>query len=672
MTASAAATIATLRARIRRHDRKYYVEASPEITDREYDRLLDELRELEAKHPHLVTADSPTQRVGDEPVAALRPVRHRVPMLSIDNTYSADDLVAWGRRVEKLLADAGDAGPVEWVLELKIDGVAMSLRYDDGRLTLAATRGNGVTGDDVTHNVRTIHGVPLMLERAELPGSIEVRGEVYMTNSDLVTLNEAQAEAGLPPFANTRNVVAGSIRLLDPRESAARPLRFFCHGVGDAEGLDVASQADLRAWAVQAGLPAAPGTQVFSSLDALVERGTELIGELHALDFEVDGFVVKVNRFAQQRLLGTTAKSPRWAIAWKFEKFEATTTLAGIRVQVGRGGTITPVADLEPVELAGTIVRRASLHNADEIARKDIRIGDVLVVEKAGKVIPHVVRVEKHLRKGRPRAWAFPTECPECGTAVVKDEEGVYIRCPNVDCPARCRERLRFFASRGAMDIEGLGDKLVEQLVSTGLVKNYADLYSLAADQLEPLERMGRKSATALVEQIAASRSRGLVRVLNALGIRHVGPRVASLLCERLPTIEMLQAASVDDLANVPEIGEIIAASVHEWLASDDGRHTIQALGAAGLTLDVPEADRVAEGPLTGKTLVVTGTLPGFSRQEAEAVIRQAGGRAASSVSKKTDYLLAGEDAGSKLANAKKLGVPVIDEAEFRKLIAAG
>ena len=672
MTASAAATIATLRARIRHHDRKYYVEASPEITDREYDRLLDELRELEAKHPQLVTADSPTQRVGDEPVAALRPVRHRVPMLSIDNTYSADDLVAWGRRVEKLLADAGDAGPVEWVLELKIDGVAMSLRYDDGRLTLAATRGNGVTGDDVTHNVRTIHGVPLVLDRAELPGSIEVRGEVYMTNSDLVTLNEAQAEAGLPPFANTRNVVAGSIRLLDPRESAARPLRFFCHGVGDAAGLDVASQADLRAWAVQAGLPAAPGTQVFSSLDALVERGTELIGELHALDFEVDGFVVKVNRFAQQRLLGTTAKSPRWAIAWKFEKFEATTTLAGIRVQVGRGGTITPVADLEPVELAGTIVRRASLHNADEIARKDIRIGDVLVVEKAGKVIPHVVRVEKHLRKGHPRAWAFPTECPECGTAVVKDEEGVYIRCPNVDCPARCRERLRFFASRGAMDIEGLGDKLVEQLVSTGLVKNYADLYALAADQLEPLERMGRKSATALVEQIAASRSRGLVRVLNALGIRHVGPRVASLLCERFPTIEKLQAASVDDLANVPEIGEIIAASVHEWLASDDGRQTIQALRAAGLTLDVPEADRVAGGPLTGKTLVVTGTLPGFSRQEAEAAIRQAGGRASSSVSKKTDYLLAGEDAGSKLANAKKLGVPVIDEAEFRKLIAAG
>ena len=672
MTASAASRIAKLREEIRRHDRRYYVEAAPEISDRDYDRLVDELRDLEAKHPELVTPDSPTQRVGDEPVPELQPVRHRVPMMSIDNTYGADDLAAWGKRVEKLLADAGHTEPVEWVLELKIDGVAMSLTYGSGRLALAATRGNGVTGDDVTHNVRTIHGVPLVLALSAPPESIEVRGEVYMTNSDLVALNETQAEEGLPAFANTRNVAAGSIRLLDPRECARRPLRFFCHGVGDATGLGAASQTDLLAWAVEAGLPVAPGTQVFGSLDALVERGTAFIEELHDLDFEVDGFVVKVNRFDQRRILGATAKSPRWAIAWKFEKFEATTTLADIRVQVGRGGTITPVADLEPVELAGTIVRRASLHNADEIARKDIRIGDVLVVEKAGKVIPHVVRVEKHLRKGRLRSWEFPTECPECGTAVVKDEDGVYIRCPNVICPARCRERLRFFASRGAMDIEGLGDKLVEQLVATDLVKDYADLYALTAEQLEPLERMGKKSAAALVEQIAASRSRGLVRVLNALGIRHVGPRVATLLSERFPTIEALQAASAEELASVPEIGEIIAASVHEWLQGDYGRRTIAGLRAAGVRLDVPEADRVAGGPLTGKTLVVTGTLAGFSRQEAEQAIRKAGGRASSSVSKKTDYLVAGEEAGSKLATAKKLGVPVIDEAELRRLLTGG
>jgi DNA ligase (NAD+) len=674
VSASVAARIERLRERIRHHDRKYYVEAAPEIPDREYDRLVEELRTLEEAHPDLVTPDSPTQRVGDEPMAELVPVSHRRPMLSIDNTYSAADLAAWGRRVEKLVREGeGRADePIEWVLELKIDGVAVSLAYEAGRLALAATRGNGVTGDDITHNARTIPGVPLVLDLADPPASIEVRGEVYMTNSDLVTLNEEQAKRGLAPFANTRNVVAGSIRLLDPRECAARPLRFFCHGVGDSTGLGAGSQTELLAWATAAGLPVAPGTQVFASLDALVERGTELIEELHDLDFEVDGFVVKVNRFDQQRRLGTTAKSPRWAIAWKFEKFEATTLLAGIRVQVGRGGTITPVADLEPVELAGTTVSRASLHNADEVARKDIRVGDVLVVEKAGKVIPHVVRVEKHLRKHRHGPWQPPTDCPECGTAIVKDTDGVYLRCPNVDCPARCRERLRFFASRGAMDIEGLGDKLVEQLVATGLVKDYADLYALAADRLEGLDRMGKKSAAALVAQIAASRDRGLVRVLNALGIRHVGPRVATLLCERFPTIEKLQAASEEELAEVPEIGPVIAASVHEWLAGEYGRRTIAGLAAAGVRLDVPAEDRVHEGPLTGKTLVVTGTLETFSRQEAEEAIRKAGGRAASSVSKKTDYVVAGAEAGSKLDTARKLGVTVLDETAFTRLLRGG
>ena len=671
MTASAATRIARLREQIRHHDRRYYVEAAPEIADRDYDRLVEELRDLETRHPDLVTADSPTQRVGDEPVPGLRPVRHRVPMLSIDNTYSADDLAAWGRRVEKLLQEGGhDAEPIVWVLELKIDGVAVSLTYERGRLQLAATRGNGVTGDDITHNVRTIPGVPLVLDLATPPPSIEIRGEVYMTNSALVALNERQAEQGLPPFANTRNVAAGSIRLLDPRECAARPLRFFCHGVGDATGLGAAAQSGLLAWAAQAGLPVAPGTQVFSSLDALVERGAALIEELHDLDFEVDGFVVKVDRFDQQRRLGTTAKSPRWAIAWKFEKFEATTRLVDIRVQVGRGGTITPVADLEPVELAGTIVRRASLHNADEIARKDVRIGDVLVVEKAGKVIPHVVRVEKHLRDRRLPKWEFPAACPECDTPLERDPDGVYIRCPNVACPARCRERIRFFCSRGAMAIEGLGDRLVEQLVATGLVKDYADLYTLDAARLEPLERMGEKSAAALVAQIAASRERGLVRVLNALGIRHVGPRVAALLCGRFPTIEALQAAGVAELAAVPDIGPVIAASVHEWLASDHGTRTIAGLRAAGVRLDVPAAERVATGgPLAGKALVVTGTLAGFSRQEAEEAIRQAGGRASASVSKKTDYVVAGAEAGSKRERAEKLGVPVIDEAEFVRLL---
>jgi DNA ligase (NAD+) len=672
VTASAATQIARLRDQIRHHDRRYYVEAAPEISDLEYDRLVERLRTLEAKHPELVTADSPTQRIGDEPVDALTSVRHRVPMMSIDNTYGVDELRAWGRRVTKLLAEAGDEEPVRYVLELKIDGVAVSLTYERGRLVLAATRGNGITGDDITHNVRTIESVPLVLALDEPPPLVEVRGEIYMTNSDLVVLNEEQAAAGLPPFANTRNVAAGSIRLLDPREAAERPLRFLCHGLGDATDLGIDSQTALYAWAVKAGLPVAPRTEVFDSLDLLIDRGTELIEELHDLDFEVDGFVIKVDDFAQQRLLGATAKSPRWAIAWKFEKFEATTRLAGIRVQVGRGGTVTPVADLEPVELAGTTVRRASLHNAEEVARKDVRVGDVLVVEKAGKVIPHVVRVEKHLRTKRLPVWHPPTECPECGTPLVKDPDGVYIRCPNVDCPARCRERIRFFASRGAMDIEGLGDKLVEQLVRTGLVKQYADLYALEAAQLEPLERMGKKSAAALVEQIEQSKDRGLVRVLNALAIRHVGPRVATLLAGRFPTIEKLAAASEEELAAIPEIGPAIAASVHEWLASDYGRATIRGLREAGVRLDVPAAERVEEGPLTGKTLVVTGTLERFTRQEAEAAIRLAGGRATGSVSKKTDYLVAGAEAGSKLDKATKLGVAVIDEAAFEKLLGRG
>ena len=670
MTASAARQIESLRNEIRRHDRLYYVEARPEITDREYDALVEKLRQLEEKHPELVTPDSPTRRIGDEPVPELTSVTHRVPMLSIDNTYSAEDLAAWGRRVEKLLHGEGHSKePIRWVLELKIDGVAVSLTFAHGLLELAATRGNGVVGDDITHNVRTIHGVPLRLELEKPPALVEIRGEVYMTNSDLVALNEEQAAKGLAPFANTRNVAAGSIRLLDPRECAARPLRFLCHGVGDATGLGATSQSELLDWAQHAGLPVAPRTKTFDSIDALVEHGTELIEELHSLDFEVDGFVVKVDRFDQQKRLGTTAKSPRWAIAWKFEKFEATTKLAGIRVQVGRGGTVTPVADLEPVELAGTTVSRASLHNADEVARKDIRVGDVLVVEKAGKVIPHVVRVEKHLRKHHHKPWSPPTECPECSTALERDPDGVYIRCPNVDCPARCRERLKFFASRGAMDIEGLGDKLVEQLVATGLVKDYADLYSLTVDQLESLERMGRKSAQSLVEQIEASKGRGLARALNALGIRHVGPRVAALLSQQFPSIEKLQEATAEELAEVHEIGDVIAESVHAWLAGDYGRRVIRGLAAAGVMLELPAEERIVEGPLTGKTLVVTGTLEGFSRQAAEEAIRKAGGRASGSVSKKTDYVVAGAEAGSKLEKAQKLGVRVIDEAEFKKLL---
>jgi DNA ligase (NAD+) len=401
----------------------------------------------------------------------------------------------------------------------------------------------------------------------------------------------------------------------------------------------------------------------------LIEAGTSLIEELHQLDFEVDGFVIKVDRFSQQKILGNTAKSPRWAIAWKFEKFEATTQLLDIRVQVGRGGTITPVADLAPVQLAGTTVSRASLHNADEIVRKDIRIGDVLVVEKAGKVIPHVVRVEKHLRKKELAIWHFPEVCPECETKLYREEDGVYIRCPNNQCPAQQRERLKFFASRNAMDIGGLGDKLVEQLVATKMVQDYADLYSLKSAQLQTLDRMGAKSADKLVLEIGKSRDRGLVRVINALGIRHVGPRVATLLTEQFPSVDELCNATIEELAAIHEIGDIIAESVHDWFTSDYGRHVIGGLVSVGVVMTTFQSSAVGDGPLTGKTLVVTGVLESFTRQEAEAAIQKAGGRSASSVSKKTDYVVAGDEAGSKLTKAKNLGVTILDDSQFKQLL---
>ena len=665
----AAKHITDLREKIRYHDRLYYSESQPEISDLEYDRLVEELQQLETDNPSLITPDSPTQRVSGEAIDSLDSVRHRIPMLSIGNTYNTRDLKAWGARTKKHIQETGDQDPIRWVLELKIDGVAASLVYDSGVLTRGATRGNGVVGDDITHNVRTVKAIPLRLGLQNPPPQIEVRGEVFMENSALVALNELQASQGLPAFANTRNVTAGSIRLLDSKECGTRPLRFFCHGVGDVDSLNIDSQFEFYTWAKNAGLPVAPRTQRFDSLNDLIDAGTTLIEELHQLDFEVDGFVIKVDRFSQQRLLGNTAKSPRWAIAWKFEKFEATTQLLDIRVQVGRGGTVTPVADLAPFQLAGTTVRRASLHNADEVTRKDVRIGDVLVVEKAGKVIPHVVRVEKHLRNRKLSKWCFPEHCPECNTGLVREQHGVYIRCPNNQCPAQQRERLKFFASRNAMDIGGLGDKLVEQLVATGMVQDYADLYSLNVSQLQSLERMGTKSAQKIVDEIAISRNRGLVRLLNALGIRHVGPRVSMLLTQKFPTIDFLRRATVEELAAVYEIGDVIAESVHDWLASDYGMQVIDRLMSAGVNMEVLETNDVRDGSLSGKTVVVTGTLESFTRQEAEEAIQRAGGKPTSSVSNNTDYVISGNEAGSKLAKAKKLGITILNNNQFKELL---
>ncbi|MGD0517965.1 MAG: NAD-dependent DNA ligase LigA [Thermoguttaceae bacterium] len=667
MSADPAAEIARLREEIRRHDYLYYVAAAPEISDLQYDRLMERLKRLEAEHPDLISPDSPTQRVGGQPVEGLNQVEHRVPMLSIENTYSIEELKKYGERVAKLLPGEN----IEWVVELKIDGVAIALIYENGLLTRGITRGNGRVGDDITHNVRTVKGIPLRLSGKKVPPVLEVRGEIYMTNSDLVALNEEQEKNGGPLFANTRNVTAGSVRLLDPRICARRRLRFFAHGVGLTEGLKARTHMEFLDELRGYGIPPTPEVQCFSSFAAAVDHCEELIERLHELDFEIDGLVLKVNSFAERERLGATSKSPRWVIAYKFEKYEATTKLNEIRVQVGKTGTITPVADLEPVELAGTTVSHASLHNADEIERKDVRVGDVVVVEKAGKIIPHIVRVEKHLRKGSLRKFVFPTACPECEAKLVKDEGGVYIRCPNQNCPAQVKERIRYFAGRNAMDIEGLGDKLVDQLVNDGLVKNYGDLYRLEEkqDKLLNLERMGRKSVDNLLEGIEASKNRGLARLLNALSIRHVGSRVAAVLAEHFGTMEALMSAKEEELSEVNEIGPIIAASIFSFLHSKFGQETIADLKSLGINMQSTAPARGQRRALEGKTLVVTGTLQKYTREEIEELITRHGGHAASSVSKKTDYVVAGENAGSKLDKAKQLGIEIISENEFEKLI---
>ncbi len=656
-----------LRAEIRAHDRRYYVEAAPTISDLEYDRLLESLKTLETKHPEWVTPDSPTQRVGDRPVDALNSVHHRVPMLSIDNTYSFQELQKYGDRIAGLLPEE----EIEWVVELKIDGVAVSLTYEKGTLVRGATRGDGRTGDNITHNARTVLGVPLRLTGENYPPLVEVRGEIYMTNSDLVRLNASRQQKGLDPYANTRNVTAGSIRLLDPRVCAERRLRIFCHGVGAADGLDCTTHMEFLDQLGQWGLPATPQVQCFSSFARAAAHAEASVQRLHELDFEVDGLVLKVNRFDQRERLGSTSKSPRWLIASKFEKYEAITRLNAIRVQVGKTGTVTPVAELEPVELAGTTVCRASLHNADEIARKEVRVGDTVVVEKAGKIIPHIVRVEMHRRPKDAHEFQFPTQCPECETQLEKDDGGVYIRCPNHTCPAQLRERLQYFASRSAMDIEGLGDKLVDQLVASQLVADFADLYTLDESQLLELERMGKKSARNLLTAIEESKTRGLARLLNALSIRHVGVRVAAILATRFDSIQALLAATVDQLSEIDEVGPIIAQSVFHFLHSEDGQRAVERLAEVGVTLSaekVPEADSAIQR-FAGKTFVVTGKLEKYTRDEIHALVTRHGGRASSSVSGSTDYLVAGDKAGSKLAKAQQLGVQVLSEAEFEAIV---
>ncbi|MGL6226435.1 MAG: NAD-dependent DNA ligase LigA [Thermoguttaceae bacterium] len=695
-----------LREEIRRHDLLYYGElANPEISDLEYDRLQQELKRLEEQHPDQITPDSPSQRVGGTPVSGLQPVEHRIPMLSIENTYSVGELRDFYVRAVKKLGRE----PTSWVVELKIDGVAVSLHYEEGRLVQGVTRGDGTVGDDITHNVRTIADIPAQLIRGKddsgrIPEQLEIRGEIYMKNSDLVLLNERQKERGESIYANTRNVTAGSIRLLDPSLCSERNLHFFAHGIGEDDGLDFKDHVEfleqLQCW----GLPVSPFFRQFFSFDKAVEYCESLVSEentlLNDLDFEIDGLVLKVNDFDERKQLGATAKFPRWAIAYKFEKYEAKTRLREIRVQVGKTGTITPVAELEPVEIAGSVVSRASLHNAEEIERKDIRVGDVVVVEKAGKIIPHIVRVEKHLRPDDVPLvpFPFPTNCPACHSELTQDEGGVYIRCNNLNCPAQLKERIRFFASREGMDIEGLGEKLIEQLVEAGYVQSCSDLYRLKKEQLLQLERMGDKSSEKLLLAIKRSKTRGVARLLNALSIRHIGSKTASILAKKLGSISVIQQASFSELSDIEEIGPIIAGSVTEFFASDEGKRLIAELEELGVNLGgEPKSDigginaeslpdsgfagrvisatpkmssnSLLSGLLAGQTVVVTGTLQHYKRAEIEELIEQLGGKCSSSVSRKTSFVLAGEEAGSKLQKATELGVRIMSESEFQKML---
>lgn len=665
--------IESLRNELRRHNRLYYVEARPEISDLEFDKLLKQLEQLEQEHPEYDSPDSPTHQVGGDAIEGFESVPHREPMLSVDNVYDEAKLNDFAERVEKLL----DGDKPEYTVEYKIDGVAAALIYENGSLTQALTRGDGRMGDDITANVRTIRSVPLKLMVDAPPERLEVRGEAYMANSEFSKLRAKQEERGEQPYANPRNTTAGSLKLLDPKICAERNLSFLAHGMGSNDGIEFASHLDYLEYIKDAGIPATPNVKAFGDINEAREYAHQLGDAIPELDFEVDGIVIKVNSIAQRAELGNTTKSPRWVIAYKWEKYEAVTQIKSIEVTVGKSGTLTPLAHLEPVEIAGTIVSRSTLHNKEQIDRLDVREGDWVVVEKAGKIIPHVLRVEEHRRTGDEKPYEFPLECPVCQTNAVQDEGGVYVRCPNPNCPAQLRQTLTFFASRGAMDIDGLGEKLSAQLLDEGLVTSLPDVYRLTdkRDELLELERMAEKKLDNLLEGIEKSKSQPLWRLLTGLNIRHVGARNAQILAETFGEMDVLLQKTAEEIAAVDEIGPIIADSVYNFLHSDYGSRLIEELRTLKLNFGEPVEEKETtegEGVLEGKTLVVTGTLNRFTRDEIKEFIKKHGGKATGSVSKKTDYLVVGADAGSKLTKAESLGVPTISEDEFLEMVGEG
>lgn len=656
--------MAELRRLLHYHSHRYYVLDAPEIADAEFDRLYQRLVKLEQAYPDLITADSPTQRVGGTPAEGFERVAHSVPMLSLANAFSAEDLLAFDARVKSGL----DGEPLEYVVELKIDGLAINLVYEAGRLLRAATRGDGTEGEDVTTNVRTIKAVPLVLN-GQVPPVMEVRGEAYMPRPAFDRLNEERLQAGEALLANPRNAAAGSLRQLDPRVTAARTLDIFVYGMGAREELTAGTHEQTLRFLQELGFKVNPHFRVFKTIEEVIDHCESWAEKRVDLPYDIDGLVIKVNSLAGQRRLGSTAKDPRWAIAFKFPAEQATTIVEDIVVRVGRTGVLTPTAVLRPVRLAGSTVSRATLHNEDYIREKDIKIGDTVIIHKAGEIIPEVISVVFSRRTGEEQSFTIPEICPECGSLVLRIPGESAHKCINSACPAQLREGIIHFVSRDAMNIDGLGQAVVTSLVDAGLIADAADLYTLTAEQVVKLERMGPKSAQNLINAIAVSKQAGLSRLLFGLGIRFVGAKAAATLARHFGDIDLLRQAAEEDLTALDEIGPRIAESVVEYFARPETEQLLTKLAAAGVKL-TEEKRRTTEGlPLSGKTFVLTGTLPTLTRSDAAALIESKGGKVASSVSKKTDYVVAGEEAGSKLDKAQQLGITVLNEQELQHLL---
>lgn len=658
--------IADLRAEIRRHDHLYYVLDRPEITDAEYDLLYRELVKLETAHPNLATPDSPTQRVGGAPLDRFEQVTHRIPMLSLENAFTDGDIAEFDDRVKRFLGLSASK-EIAYVCEPKLDGLAVELVYENGTLTVGSTRGDGVVGENVTQNLKTVKNIPLRLEGDNPPELLEVRGEVFLPIAAFQRLNAQREEEGEPPFANPRNAAAGSLRQLDSRITARRPLTMFCYAPGELRGADFGSQGEFLSALRQLGLPVTSLTRQVTGVAGVLAYYREMTEQRDTLPFEIDGVVVKVDSFPLQRELGEKSRSPRWAVAVKFPPRQAVTVIEDIVPSVGRTGVITPTANLRPVEVSGVTVSRATLHNWEEMERKDIRIGDTVIIERAGDVIPAVVKVLAEKRTGSERFLPIPAACPECGSEVVKIPDEVAVRCMGLSCPAQIRESIIHFASRNAMDMEGLGEKYIEQLLRLGLAGNVADLYALTRDDFMKFDRMGEKLAENLLNAIEASKKRELSRFIFALGIRHVGEHTAKLLATAFGSIDNLTRATEEELLSIREIGPQVARSITTFFHNEGNREAIRRMVEAGVEPTVEE--KKVGGKFTGKTFVFTGSLTRFSRSEAQKMVENEGGHAAGSVSKKTDYVVAGAEAGSKLDKARQLGVTVLTEDQFLEMM---